>query len=586
MHGAVRRVTGDGLPRCDDIVAMAAASLEEQEGQQRGTRLPAGEHVQDARQTQQSKPDVRATVQAAAIAGGMAGVAVVADTEAGVIGRAPGIDGNSDTNWDNDPAHKQGEDDAPELMGVGMEAAMEVIQGGGSSSEAAAAAAAAVTSAGGEEADAIAAAGTAAAFTAAMKGLSAQDAAVVAAAAATAAGGSHLDAASAAGAAASSVVSALGGSAAEASEAAADAQAKLGLLEDSSRKRCRANAAGEQPSDGVAASSAAPAAKRRCFSAEELHDPASLPLETDDETLWLRGEALLSVTQLHQRYFTTKKKRHRWGTGPSLRWAYKSDPYEKRCLGCKACIRWQTAIAGDATGMPQYEVFNADHIKALAQYFVARMDELGLPALSVVEVGAGDGRFSHFLRVALAKSGVQGADKVTVTATDDNSRQLEQFYAVETCDAVEVMNRFKPDIVLVSWMELGQDWTSSFRACPSVQEYVLVGEVDNGACGHPWKTWGHSFISAASSDALEDADKSTGNSAAADELEAREKQVAPYVAEGFRRMELEELSALQLNHFDEPWQKHMPHFGPDGQLQPWRSWSRTVSFRRLKLGNA
>ncbi len=470
--------------------------------------------------------------------------------------------------------------DVPDLMGVGMEAAMEVIHGGGSSSEAAAAAAAAVTSSGGEEADAIAAAGTAAAFTAAMKGLSAQEAAVVAAAAATAAGGSHLDAGSAAGAAASSVISARGGTPAEASEAAADAQAKLGLVDDSNRKRARADAAGERPGNQAPTSSVVPPAKRRCFSSDELRDPGSLPLETDDEEAWLRGEALLSITQLHQRYFTTKKKRHRWGTGPSLRWAYKSDPYEKRCVGCKACIRWQTAIAGDATGMPQYEVFNADHIKALAKYFTGRMVELGLPALSVVEVGAGDGRFSHFLRVALAKSDVEGADRVTVTATDDNSRQLEQFYAVETCDAVEVMDRFKPDIVLVSWMELGQDWTSSFRACKSVQEYVLVGEVDNGACGHPWKTWGHSFVRAASSGTATDPAKPLATGEISEPFERCEKRTAPYAADGFQRVELEELSALQLNHFDEPWQMHAPRFGPDGQLQPWQSWSRTVSFRR------
>ena len=349
-----------------------------------------------------------------------------------------------------------------DLMGVGMGAAMETIQAGGSSSEAAAAAAAAVTEAGGEEADAIAAAGTAAAFAAAMKGLSAQDAAAVAAAAATAAGGSHLDAGSAAGAAASSVVSAMGGSPAEASEAASDAQARLGL-EEASRKRKRGT---DGSSEGAAAAAAA-VKKRKCFSAEELREPALLPLESADEESWLRGEALPSLSQLQEKYFTTKRKRHRWGTGPSLRWAYKADPYERRCVGCKACDRWQTAIAGDATGMPQYEVFNADHIKALAEYMITRMAELDLSALNVVEVGAGDGRFSHFLRVALAKSSLSGAANVTITATDDNSRGLEQFYAVETCDAAEVMGRFKPDIVLVSWMELGQDWTSTFRACAS-----------------------------------------------------------------------------------------------------------------------
>ena len=142
------------------------------------------------------------------------------------------------------------------------------------------------------------------------------------------------------------------------------------------------------------------------------------------------------------------------------------------------------------------------------------------------------------------------------------------------------MDRFKPDIVLVSWMELGQDWTSSFRACKSVQEYVLVGEVDNGACGHPWKTWGHSFVRAASSGTATDPAKPLATGEISEPFERCEKRTAPYAADGFQRVELEELSALQLNHFDEPWQMHAPRFGPDGQLQPWQSWSRTVSFRR------
>ena len=440
----------------------------------------------------------------------------------------------------------QGDGEGSGLMDVGMTAAMEAVQSGATCSEAAALAAAAVGAAGGSEGDAIAASGTAAAFTAATKGLTAQEAATVAAAAATAAGGSHLDAASAAGAAASSVVTARGGAAADASQAAADAQARLGLCEGGgARKRQRVEPAVRQ---------------RRCFSEEELRDPGRLPFETADEDAWLRGEALPRLSWLCARYFTTKKRRHAWGMGASLRWAYKPDPYERRCAGCRDCDRWRSVVSGDATGMPQYEVFNADHIEALAAYFIVRMAELGLPALSVVEVGAGDGRLSHFLRVALAKSDAQGADRVTITATDDNSRQLEQFYAVETCDAAEVMNRFQPDVVLVSWMELGQDWTSSFRACESVREYVLVGEVDAGACGHPWNTWGHTFRDCA----------------------AKPGDVAPFAAGGFERVELDELSALQLSQFDEPWQKHVPRMGDDGQLQPWCSWSHTVSFRRAK----
>ena len=37
---------------------------------------------------------------------------------------------------------------------------------------------------------------------------------------------------------------------------------------------------------------------------------------------------------------------------------------------------------------------------------------------------------------------------------------------------------------------MGVDFTATIRATPSVQAYVLVGEVDDGCCGDPWLTWG------------------------------------------------------------------------------------------------
>lgn len=33
--------------------------------------------------------------------------------------------------------------------------------------------------------------------------------------------------------------------------------------------------------------------------------------------------------------------------------------------------------------------------------------------------------------------------------------------------------------------------TADFRACPAVQEYLLLGEVYDGACGHNFATWGN-----------------------------------------------------------------------------------------------
>ena len=58
-----------------------------------------------------------------------------------------------------------------------------------------------------------------------------------------------------------------------------------------------------------------------------------------------------------------------------------------------------------------------------------------------------------------------------VVATDSNERQLQPFYPVELQTADAALTKYTPAVVLVSWMELGQDWTDLFRQCESVQEY-------------------------------------------------------------------------------------------------------------------
>ena len=37
-------------------------------------------------------------------------------------------------------------------------------------------------------------------------------------------------------------------------------------------------------------------------------------------------------------------------------------------------------------------------------------------------------------------------------------------------------------MVLCAWMPMGRDLSRAFRQCESVQEYVLLGEADDGAC--------------------------------------------------------------------------------------------------------
>ena len=59
------------------------------------------------------------------------------------------------------------------------------------------------------------------------------------------------------------------------------------------------------------------------------------------------------------------------------------------------------------------------------------------------------------------------------------------------------------------------------------EEYVLIGDVDDGTCGHNWLTWGNPVLG------TDDGD-----------------DVPPHVADGYERADLRNLSALQFSRFD------------------------------------
>ena len=102
-----------------------------------------------------------------------------------------------------------------------------------------------------------------------------------------------------------------------------------------------------------------------------------------------------------------------------------------------------------------------------------------------------------------------------------------------------------------------------------------MGEVDDGACGHPWHTFGHRFAdgdaAAKGAGAAKGAAAAAGEDSGAGEGPGAGAE-KPFEADGFRRLELPELSRLQLCKFDEPWQKKSSS----------ASWSRTLAFRREK----
>lgn len=188
-------------------------------------------------------------------------------------------------------------------------------------------------------------------------------------------------------------------------------------------------------------------------------------------------------------------------------------------------------------GFRQCEIMTAEYIDALAAYLHAQLG--ALETATVLEVGAGNGRLTHFVGEAFRRSSTKD---VTFVATDAYGRVADESgaFPVERMSAEEAVEAYKPQIILCSWMSIADDWTPAFRA-PSVQEYILIGEVDYGVSGRAWNTWG-----------VADSAPTPG-------------QVPPFESDGFERVDLHDISWLQIARSDSPFV---------------RFHSRTTAFRR------
>lgn len=182
---------------------------------------------------------------------------------------------------------------------------------------------------------------------------------------------------------------------------------------------------------------------------------------------------------------------------------------------------------------PVFEFFNEEYLNAFADYFVDKIQEHGASEerpLVILEIGAGNGRLSHFLRQKLEE---RAPGQIKVIATDSGEWSLKSNFPVEQLKHDEAMEKYSPDIVVFSWMPYKEDSSKDIRKFDSVQEYILIGETDGGCCGDKWETWGRQSWSW-------------------DEDEKEGKKIPPYEADGFEREYLADLSDLQICRADEP----------------------------------
>ena len=233
-----------------------------------------------------------------------------------------------------------------------------------------------------------------------------------------------------------------------------------------------------------------------------------------------------------------------------------------------------------------YQLWTKEYIELLAGYLLERTNSYDGDTV-ILDVGAGDGLLSKYLRMAMGeKIRPQSTTRTTkrrkspegkhqqhrrpssshqkvpaIVAVDDGSWRILQKADVQKMNAEEAMKQYSSDdntqvIVLCSWMPMGIDWTSLFRKF-NPSEYILIGECDDGGCGDNWETWGnravltdigHELAEAMTTSAEEDATEADSSESA--EQIPTPPITPPHEVDGYKRIDIDDLVPYQLSRFD------------------------------------
>lgn len=143
-----------------------------------------------------------------------------------------------------------------------------------------------------------------------------------------------------------------------------------------------------------------------------------------------------------------------------------------------------------------YQIYTQEFITSFATYLAARITttyQQTHQKVIVLEVGAGDGRLTYFLKQQLTELVAAGHVELRATDTKDWEERKKMVNPsldiVTKQDYTTALEQAKPNptLVLCSWMNIDVDWTPDFRKATHVFEYILIGDIFRTAkCGAGW----------------------------------------------------------------------------------------------------
>lgn len=201
---------------------------------------------------------------------------------------------------------------------------------------------------------------------------------------------------------------------------------------------------------------------------------------------------ILPEDSTHESLVNTLELRRRWLSDPRFlaprHWVAEAFPNPRGSVDNQA---WKNFCAEQEI----YEFLTEEFINSLKGYLRGRIEALNFKndrPMTFLEVGAGDGRLTHFIS-DLARGKLKRVTQFV--ATDDGSYGISPAYLVERLNYREAIRKYAQMmrqnhgklIVLCSWMKANEDWTAVMREY-GVEEYILIG-VPDSISGTP-ATWG------------------------------------------------------------------------------------------------
>eukprot|EP00536_Pseudo-nitzschia_multiseries_P006101 jgi/Psemu1/154136/gw1.125.95.1 len=200
------------------------------------------------------------------------------------------------------------------------------------------------------------------------------------------------------------------------------------------------------------------------------------------------------------------------------------------------------------------------------------------PMVIPIMVATDDMSWRIFAKAEVEKLSVDEALKKYACATTESTSMDGDRDAPSLDSHSHDPDRTRPPpqvIVICSWMPMGVDWTALFREA-GVEEYILIGEADDGSCGDNWSTWGNPAFWGDNSNSggatmtneheheHEPNDDSDSDSDPASFHTPIQTPTPSYAVDGYQRFDMDAITRYQFSSFDLATSKS----------------SKTVSFRK------